>query len=241
MCGHKREFVGKNHWLFSIYRKQSRTHSNNFRKSGWNGKQIKYKLFFMGQSLWSGLLRKKCLCFWNINDLNEKVKGWINDGSIQIDTLEGIELLNEPAGFYEWVWNVCKDRFYYDGYEKIREAFPDPENMLVSIQQAFRGYGDFNGFMPHDVKFYSLKSTSYKKGIRKSSKIHIKIPFLLGSGPYILRGRVQITWTNEGGGELLRWPQHLITAICKKCPHRREGGVKIALTPFHVVSSRPTN
>ena len=88
-------------------------------------------------------------------------------------------MLNEPAGFYEWVWNVCKDRFYYDGYEKIREVFPDPENMLVSIQQAFRGYGDFNGFMPHDVIFYSLKSISYKKGIRKS----IKITFLLGSGP----------------------------------------------------------
>ena len=78
-------------------------------------------------------------------------------------------MLNEPAGFYEWVWNVCKDRFYYDGYEKIREVFPDPENMLVSIQQAFRGYGDFNGFMPHDVIFYSLKSTSYKKGIRNNN------------------------------------------------------------------------
>ena len=29
----------------------------------------------------------------------------------------------------------------------------------------------------------------------------------------LLRGHAQTTWKNEGGGGLLRWPQHLITAI----------------------------
>ena len=64
---------------------------------------------------------------------------------------EGLELLNEPAGFYDWVWNVCKDNFYSNGYDEIRKVFPDSEKTLVSIQQAFRGYGDFNGVLPHEV------------------------------------------------------------------------------------------
>ena len=75
--------------------------------------------------------------------------------------------MNEPAGFYDWVWNVCKDNFYSNGYDEIRKVFPDSEKTLVSIQQAFRGYGDFNGVLPHEVIkleifFFLLKSQNYK-------------------------------------------------------------------------------
>ena len=49
------------------------------------------------------------------------------------------------------------------------------------------------------------------------------------------RGRVQTTWTNEG---VLKWPQHLITAIKWKCLHRGEG-VKIAQKSVHVVCTWP--
>ena len=79
------------------------------------------------------------------------VKQWIDEGAFKLDTIEGLELLNEPAGFYDWVWNVCKDGFYSNGYDEIRKVFPDSEKTLVSIQQAFRGYGDFNGVLPHEV------------------------------------------------------------------------------------------
>jgi len=78
------------------------------------------------------------------------VKQWIDEGAFKLDTIEGLELLNEPAGFYDWVWNVCKDNFYSNGYDEIRKVFPDSEKTLVSIQQAFRGYGDFNGVLPHE-------------------------------------------------------------------------------------------
>merc|ERR1712018_568990 len=94
------------------------------------------------------------------------VKQWIDEGAFKLDTIEGLELLNEPAGFYDWVWNVCKDGFYSNGYDEIRKVFPDSEKTLVSIQQAFRGYGDFNGVLPHEVIkleiFFLLKSQNYK-------------------------------------------------------------------------------
>ena len=86
--------------------------------------------------------------------VKSKSSVWINDQKnfyLLYPKTEGLELLNEPAGFYDWVWNVCKDNFYSNGYDEIRKVFPDSEKTLVSIQQAFRGYGDFNGVLPHEV------------------------------------------------------------------------------------------
>ena len=79
------------------------------------------------------------------------VKGWIDEGSIQASTIHGIELLNEPAGFFSWVWDVCRDYFYSAGYHELRKVFDNPFETLVVIQQAFRGYDDFNNFMKPPV------------------------------------------------------------------------------------------
>ena len=100
------------------------------------------------------------------------VRGWVDEGHIKIDTIEGLELLNEPAGFYDYIWEVCRDRFYKGGYETIREVFPESDKVLVSIQQAFRGYGDFDNFLPKEVitKLY-IQMTNVRFWFTK--KVHI--------------------------------------------------------------------
>jgi hypothetical protein len=65
----------------------------------------------------------------------------ITEGAIKPDTLYGIELLNEPWGIEEPVWTTCRDKFYPQGYAKIREYFQNIEpskRPWVTIQNAFR-------------------------------------------------------------------------------------------------------
>lgn len=82
------------------------------------------------------------------------VRRWIDDGDIKAETIVGIELLNEPAGFHDYIWDICRNSFYFDGYAEIRSVFPDQvslnQSMIVSIQQAFKDYSVFDDFMqPH--------------------------------------------------------------------------------------------
>lgn len=48
------------------------------------------------------------------------MKRWVNDGAFREETLYGISLLNEPAGWNEWIWKACKEEFYPRG--KNREV-----------------------------------------------------------------------------------------------------------------------
>ena len=57
---------------------------------------------------------------------------WIDEGAFKRETLYGISLLNEPAGWWDKVrlgclcstllkvWSACTDEFYPGGYEVVR-------------------------------------------------------------------------------------------------------------------------
>ena len=57
---------------------------------------------------------------------------WIEEGAFKRETLYGISLLNEPAGWWDKVrlgclcstllkvWSACTDEFYPGGYEVVR-------------------------------------------------------------------------------------------------------------------------
>ena len=59
---------------------------------------------------------------------------WIEEGAFKRETLYGISLLNEPAGWWDKVrlgcfpyiislakvWSACTDEFYPEGYEVVR-------------------------------------------------------------------------------------------------------------------------
>ena len=82
----------------------------------------------------------------------EMVKSWADEGAFRWDTLLGLELVNEPAGFYDYIWNTCRDGFYQGAYAAIKTVFGPNPQPLVLIQQAFRAYSDFDGFMPDNVR-----------------------------------------------------------------------------------------
>jgi hypothetical protein len=45
---------------------------------------------------------------------------WIEEGSFSRETLYGVSLLNEPAGWWDKVWSACTDEFYPGGYDVVR-------------------------------------------------------------------------------------------------------------------------
>ena len=91
-----------------------------------------------------------------LDKMAQMLKSWILDGTMSTSTLYGIELVNEPYGTYEDVWITCRDDFFIRGYEVIRETFPDPNEVRVSIQQAFRNSSDFYGYMPESEGFFGV-------------------------------------------------------------------------------------
>ena len=52
-----------------------------------------------------------------LEQLANLMKAWIDEGHMRRETLYGIEVLNEPAGYIDRVWEECRDRFYDDSYE----------------------------------------------------------------------------------------------------------------------------
>lgn len=56
--------------------------------------------------------------------------------------VDGIELLNEPAGFLQGVWPATISRFWQSGYDVVRDVVPGG-NITVVIEDAFE-YQIFN-------------------------------------------------------------------------------------------------
>lgn len=52
--------------------------------------------------------------------LSDMMISWIDEGHMSDYTLYGIEVLNEPAGYYEEIWNLCRDDFYPNAYTTLR-------------------------------------------------------------------------------------------------------------------------
>jgi len=74
------------------------------------------------------------------------LKIWVDAGVFRQETLYGVCLLNEPAGWVDKVWEACTDEFYPSGYDVIRSYFPD-DSVVVNYQAAFRPYSDWWGMM----------------------------------------------------------------------------------------------
>lgn len=60
--------------------------------------------------------------------------------------VDGIELLNEPAGFLQGDWPDTIQRFWQGGYDVVRDVIPG-ENITVVIEDAFLGVQSWNGFL----------------------------------------------------------------------------------------------
>ena len=66
---------------------------------------------------------------------------WITEGSIKDETLYGVELLNEPRGWEQPIWDTCRDNFYPKGYNKVRTFFngiEESKRPWVTMQNGFR-------------------------------------------------------------------------------------------------------
>jgi len=81
-----------------------------------------------------------------LEKITQNMADWITEGHIKEETLYGIELLNEPAGWDQKLWETCRDSFYPDGYDLIRNVFPQADPQVV-IQQAFKSFEDFHDYM----------------------------------------------------------------------------------------------
>ena len=61
--------------------------------------------------------------------------------------------LNQYAiGWTPDLWDIIRDKFNYEGYDKIRKVFPDT-NVKVVVQTGFRGYNDYDDYMQSPVSF----------------------------------------------------------------------------------------
>jgi len=79
---------------------------------------------------------------------------WIEEGAFKRETLYGISLLNEPAGWWDKVWSACTDEFYPGGYEVVRSHLPSPT--VVNLQQAFKSHEDWVPVMPPSDGFTDI-------------------------------------------------------------------------------------
>merc|ERR1719402_690660 len=85
---------------------------------------------------------------------NANVARWIEEGAFKRETLYGISLLNEPAGWWDKVWSACTDEFYPGGYEVVRSHLPSPT--VVNLQQAFKSHEDWVPVMPPSDGFTDI-------------------------------------------------------------------------------------
>ena len=79
------------------------------------------------------------------------IKSWLDAGKVQPGTIAGLELMNEPWGIYPDLWEILRDSWHYEAYDKIRNVFPNPADLTITVQQAFRGYADWHDYMPAPV------------------------------------------------------------------------------------------
>ena len=76
-----------------------------------------------------------------LGKLASMLESWILEGSIKVETLDGIGILNEPWGMNEKIWAATRDIFYPNGYAKVRSYFKSLERSKtpwITIQSAFR-------------------------------------------------------------------------------------------------------
>jgi glucan 1,3-beta-glucosidase len=76
-----------------------------------------------------------------LEKLIDLVNGWVQAGDIRQETWWGLEILNEPAGFFQWVWDECDQSFYPNAFERLRPRLP--ASVKFVIEHAFREPLDF--------------------------------------------------------------------------------------------------
>ena len=90
-----------------------------------------------------------------LKQMSELMKTWIDQGVMRAETLAGIEFLNEPFGWFDPVWQVCRNEFYYNAYDQIRSVFPS-ENVPIALQTGFRDFSEYDNYMQPPVRYFNI-------------------------------------------------------------------------------------
>ena len=72
----------------------------------------------------------------------------MDEGAFSAKTIHTFCVLNEPAGWYDDIWNTCYWDYYPATYGIIREYFDSGTN--INIQQAFKAGSNFDNLMTSD-------------------------------------------------------------------------------------------
>jgi len=75
----------------------------------------------------------------------QTMREWVDEGSFNAITINTFCVLNEPAGWYDDIWNTCYWDYYPATYYIIREYFDSGTN--INIQQAFKDGSNFDNLM----------------------------------------------------------------------------------------------
>ena len=86
-----------------------------------------------------------------LRQMSQLMKDWIDEGVMQAETLAGIEILNEPHGFFP-VWDFCYNKFNSKAYDQIRSVFPS-ESVPIAIQTGFRDFTKYGNYMQPPVSY----------------------------------------------------------------------------------------
>ncbi len=82
----------------------------------------------------------QCHRFFNKLEVQEHF--FANLGTISPSTIYGIDILNEPAGWDEDLWEFLRDEWHYEVYSRIYPSLltlqPENQNPMFIMQQAFR-------------------------------------------------------------------------------------------------------
>jgi len=91
-----------------------------------------------------------------IDKIAGTMRKWIDENAFKEETLYGISLLNEPAGWNDNLWHACRDDFYPKGYDVIRKHFSEDSSVFVNLQMAFKPNSDYYGYMPESEGYHSV-------------------------------------------------------------------------------------
>jgi len=91
---------------------------------------------------------------------------WVDEGTIKIDTLYGMGILNEPHICGPWYdedkfGSACMDDFYPKAYDVIRQYFM-PEEVKMVIDIAAKGFAAFDGYMLDRYEDLDLDAHHYQ-------------------------------------------------------------------------------
>ena len=77
--------------------------------------------------------------------ISKTIRQWVDEGAFSGSTIHTFCVLNEPAGWYDDIWNACYWDYYPATYAIIREFFDSGTN--INIQQAFKDGSEFDNLM----------------------------------------------------------------------------------------------